>query len=262
MLVDDARPSVSLPEVPLLAVLPGTGGLTRVTDKRKVRRDLADVFCSVEEGCKGKRAVEWRLVDEVVPNSRFDEVGRGARPRVRRSVRQARRGAHRASSSAPLERTVSDDAVSYSLVRVELDRAGRRATITLCGPDGGAAAGYGRLRRRRATGLYLLSSAASSRTRSCTCRLNETEIGLWTFRTEGDPERFAGARGRARGRCGPLARQRGAAVLEAHAQSGSTSPRARSPRSSSTAPASRAPWPRLLFAADRSYMMDGRVRGR
>src|SRR6056297_2584188 len=74
MLVDDATSSVSLPEVPLLAVLPGTGGLTRVTDKRMVRRDLADVFCATEEGVKGKRAVDWRLVDEVVPNSKFDEV--------------------------------------------------------------------------------------------------------------------------------------------------------------------------------------------
>ena len=74
ILADDASSNVALPEVPLLAVLPGTGGLTRVTDKRKVRRDLADVFCSIEEGVKGKRAEEWRLVDDVVPNSRYDET--------------------------------------------------------------------------------------------------------------------------------------------------------------------------------------------
>src|ERR1041385_5086826 len=74
MLVDDGSAAVSLPELPLLAVLPGTGGLTRVTDKRKVRRDHADVFCTTEEGVKGKRAVEWRLVDEVVPNTKLDEV--------------------------------------------------------------------------------------------------------------------------------------------------------------------------------------------
>src|SRR5436190_4545997 len=72
MLVDDGSSAVSLPELPLLAVLPGTGGLTRVTDKRKVRRDLADVFCTTEEGVKGKRAVDWRLVDEVVPGSKLD----------------------------------------------------------------------------------------------------------------------------------------------------------------------------------------------
>ena len=74
MLVDDGSSAVSLPELPLLAVLPGTGGLTRVTDKRKVRRDHADFFCTTEEGIKGKRAVEWRLVDEVVPGSKFDEA--------------------------------------------------------------------------------------------------------------------------------------------------------------------------------------------
>src|ERR1700722_19398528 len=74
ILTDDGSSNVALPEVPLLAVLPGTGGLTRVTDKRKVRRDLADVFCSLEEGVKGKRAQEWRLVDEVVPNSKFEET--------------------------------------------------------------------------------------------------------------------------------------------------------------------------------------------
>src|SRR6188472_3082023 len=74
MLIDDGSSAVSLPELPLLAVLPGTGGLTRVTDKRKVRRDRADVFCTTEEGVKGKRAVEWRLVDEAVPNSRLDEI--------------------------------------------------------------------------------------------------------------------------------------------------------------------------------------------
>ena len=78
MLVDDRRSAVSLPEMPLLAVLPGTGGLTRVTDKRKVRRDLADVFCSTEEGVRGKRAVEWRLVDEVVPPSRLEQRGRAS----------------------------------------------------------------------------------------------------------------------------------------------------------------------------------------
>ena len=74
MLVDDGSAAVSLPELPLLAVLPGTGGLTRVTDKRKVRRDHADVFCTTEEGVKGKRAVDWRLVDEVMPRSKLDEA--------------------------------------------------------------------------------------------------------------------------------------------------------------------------------------------
>ena len=90
ILTDDGSSNVALPEVPLLAVLPGTGGLTRVTDKRKVRRDLADVFCSTEEGVKGKRAAEWNLVDDVVPNSKFNDViAERARnsPRVRSGLR-------------------------------------------------------------------------------------------------------------------------------------------------------------------------------
>ena len=86
ILTDDGSSTVSLPELPLLAVLPGTGGLTRVTDKRKVRRDLADVFCTTEEGIKGKRAVEWRLVDEVVPNTKLEDAWRTERARVRREV--------------------------------------------------------------------------------------------------------------------------------------------------------------------------------
>src|SRR5277367_3878116 len=90
MLVDDGSSSVSLPELPLLAVLPGTGGLTRVADKRKVRRDHADVFCTTEEGVKGKRAVEWRLVDEVVPGSKFEEA---VASRAREFAARSRRGA-------------------------------------------------------------------------------------------------------------------------------------------------------------------------
>ena len=89
ILTDDGSSTVSLPELPLLAVLPGTGGLTRITDKRKVRRDHADVFCTTEEGVKGKRAVEWRLVDEVVPNTKLDEVVKERAQRIRRKVRSA-----------------------------------------------------------------------------------------------------------------------------------------------------------------------------
>ena len=81
LLADDGNSTVALPELPLLAVLPGTGGLTRVTDKRKVRRDLADAFCTVEEGVKGARAVKWRLVDQVVPNSKFEQAVKDSAPR-------------------------------------------------------------------------------------------------------------------------------------------------------------------------------------
>src|SRR5205823_6839938 len=133
MLVDDGSSAVSLPELPLLALLPGTGGLTRVTDKRKVRRDRADVFCTTEEGVKGKRAVDWRLVDEVVPASRLEEaVANRAREFAARSQRP-RSG--KGIVLAPLKREWSADAVEYSTVSVEFQRGARRATVTLRGPD-------------------------------------------------------------------------------------------------------------------------------
>src|SRR4051812_46501113 len=112
MLIDDGSSAVSLPELPLLAVLPGTGGLTRVTDKRKVRRDRADVFCTTEEGIKGKRAVEWRLVDEVVPGSKLeDTVVKRAQEFAARSKRPA---ATKGIGLTPLARERSADAVDYS----------------------------------------------------------------------------------------------------------------------------------------------------
>ena len=133
MLTDDATSSVALPEVPLLAVLPGTGGLTRVTDKRKVRRDLADVFCSIEEGVKGKRAVQWRLVDEVFPNSKFDDA---VKERAR-TMADASDKSDVAEGIAltPLSRNFSADGVTYSSVDVALNRAERRAIVTIKGPD-------------------------------------------------------------------------------------------------------------------------------
>jgi benzoyl-CoA-dihydrodiol lyase len=133
MLVDDGSSSVSLPELPLLAVLPGTGGLTRVTDKRKVRRDLADFFCTTEEGVKGQRAVDWRLVDEVLPGSKFDEaVDQRAREFAARSNRPS---SARGIKLAPLQRERTADAIEYSAVSVEIARARRLATITVRGPN-------------------------------------------------------------------------------------------------------------------------------
>src|ERR1043166_8297224 len=120
MLVDDRRSTVSLPETPLLGVLPGTGGLTRVTDKRKVRRDRADVFCSTEEGLRGVKAVEWRLVDEVVPNSKWDEaVATKARSLAARSDRP--RDA-KGITLTPLQRRMNGDTVAYSHVGLDVDR--------------------------------------------------------------------------------------------------------------------------------------------
>ncbi len=134
VLVDDGNSAVSLPETPLLGVLPGTGGLTRVVDKRKVRRDLADVFGTVAEGVKGKRAVEWRLVDGVYPTSQFKE-------RVAKRAQELAAMSDRPSSGpgitlGPLDPTIDADSVTYSSVSVEIDRDKRVATLTVRAPEG------------------------------------------------------------------------------------------------------------------------------
>ena len=133
-LVDDGNSAVSLPETPLLGVLPGTGGLTRVVDKRKVRRDLADVFGTVAEGVKGKRAVEWRLVDAVYPTSQFKQrVAARAQELAAKSDRPA---SGPGITLTPLQPTVADDRVTYSAVDLEIDRDRRVATLTVTGPSG------------------------------------------------------------------------------------------------------------------------------
>jgi benzoyl-CoA-dihydrodiol lyase len=189
MLTDDATSSVALPEVPLLAVLPGTGGLTRVTDKRKVRRDRADIFCSTEEGVKGKRAVDWRLVDEVVANSKFDAT-------VQQRALEFAAASNKSDVAngitlGPLDRQFGDDgSVTYSSVEVAVDRAGRSATITLHGPDGDAPAD---MEAFTAEGdqAYLLRLARELDAAILHLRLNEMDLGLWVFRTQGDRGRFA-----------------------------------------------------------------------
>ena len=185
ILSDDGTSSVSLPEVPLLAVLPGTGGLTRVIDKRKVRRDLADVFCTVEEGVRGQRAVDWRLVDETAPNSKIEEVvaaraaefaGRSDRPDSGPGV-----------SLTPLDREFGDGYVKYSCVMVEINRNARVATVTLTGPDAeppetaeamvDAGAAFWPLRLARELDDAILH-----------LRANETEAAVIQFKSQGDPE--------------------------------------------------------------------------
>src|SRR3954469_13268922 len=133
LLVDDGNSAVSLPETPLLGVLPGTGGLTRVVDKRKVRRDLADFFGTVAEGVKGKRAGEWRLVDAVYPTSQFKQ-------RVAARAQEVAATSHRPHplkgiTLTPLAPKVSDDAIVYSSVEVRFEREKRSATLTVTGPD-------------------------------------------------------------------------------------------------------------------------------
>src|SRR6476659_329620 len=134
VLVDDGNSAVSLPYTPLLGVLPGTGGLTRVVDKRRVRRDLADVFGTVAEGVKGRRAVEWRLVDAVYPTSQFKD-------RVAARAKELAAASDRPASGpgvllGPLNPEVSDDAVRYSHVSLEIDRNKRVATLIVTGPAG------------------------------------------------------------------------------------------------------------------------------
>lgn len=188
MLTDDSSSAVGLPEVPLLAVLPGTGGLTRVTDKRKVRRDLADIFCSIEEGVKGKRAKEWRLVDEVIPNSKFDAtvIERAQEFAAKSTKADVSEGV----TFGPLNRTITEDAVSYDLVEIELDRAGRKATITLKGPGEDAPADMAAF-QAQGDQAYLLKLARELEDTILHLRSNENEIGLWLFKTQGDPEKFA-----------------------------------------------------------------------
>ncbi|WP_417206832.1 2,3-epoxybenzoyl-CoA dihydrolase [Antarctobacter sp.] len=188
MLTDDSTSSVGLPEVPLLAVLPGTGGLTRVTDKRKVRRDRADIFCSIEEGVKGKRAKEWRLVDEVIPNSKFDDT-------VAERAREFATASKKADVAegialGPLSRNITEDAVSYSLVEVELDRAGRKAVITLKGPEEDAPADMDAF-VAQGDQAYMLRLCRELEDAILHLRLNEMALGLWIFRTQGDPEKLA-----------------------------------------------------------------------
>ena len=134
LLVDDGNSAVSLPETPLLGVLPGTGGLTRLVDKRRVRRDLADVFATVAEGVKGRRAVEWGLVDAVVPTSQFRE--RVARRASELAAASDRPAAARGIALRPLHPVVDASSVAYSTVRLEIDRPRRLATLVVHGPDG------------------------------------------------------------------------------------------------------------------------------
>ena len=186
MLTDDSQSSVALPEVPLLAVLPGTGGLTRVTDKRKVRRDLADIFCATEEGVKGKRAKDWKLVDDVFKNSVFDEkvveranefVGASSKSEVEAGIKLN-----------PLQRQIDENGnVTYSCVEVTIDREGRTATVTLNGPDQPAPKTMDDF-QAQGDQAYLLRLAREFEDAILHLRLNEMDIGLWVIRTQGDPE--------------------------------------------------------------------------
>src|SRR4030095_8016058 len=185
MLVDDRRSAVALPETPLLAVLPGTGGLTRVTDKRKVRRDRADVFCSIEEGVRGTRAVEWRLGDEGGPHSKWkDAVAARAKEIAARSDRPKDA---KGITLAPLERKIEKDRVSYSHVDVEIDREKGLATVTGRGPSQNAPASVGTAAALGAN-FWPLVIARELEDAILYLRTNEAAIGVVLFATSGNAQ--------------------------------------------------------------------------
>jgi benzoyl-CoA-dihydrodiol lyase len=185
ILVDDGSSSVSLPEVPLLAVLPGTGGLTRITDKRKVRRDRADFFCTTEEGIKGKRAAEWRLVDEVAPYSRLEEV---IAARAQEFAGDAEPPPPEGAGIAltPLERKLSLDRREYKYVSVAFDRAARVATVTLRGPDSPAPTSAEEMIDAGAA-FWPLRIARELDDAILDIRLNEPDLAAIVFKSEGEP---------------------------------------------------------------------------
>jgi benzoyl-CoA-dihydrodiol lyase len=183
VLADDGSSTVALPELPLLAVLPGTGGLTRLTDKRRVRRDLADTFCTTEEGVKGTRAAKWRLVDEAVANSRFEQAVHEA---ARRLARQSDRPGHMDGITLdPIERRLHDDVIAYSSMKVDIDRNGRRAMLTVLGPSAGPPVSVEAMVEEGAT-FWPLRLARELEDAILYLRFNEPEIGLLVFKSEGE----------------------------------------------------------------------------
>jgi benzoyl-CoA-dihydrodiol lyase len=186
MLVDDRSSAVSLPELPLLGVLPGTGGLTRVSDKRHVRRDLADYFSTRPEGIGGKKAVQWRLVDEAVPRPRWDETvaeraaelaGRSSRPQGGAGV-----------ALTPLDKTRDDEAISYQYVSARLNREAGSVDILVRGPADAPPASIADAAGQGA-GFWPLAVTRELDDLVLDLRTNENELGTWVFRTEGEEAR-------------------------------------------------------------------------
>jgi benzoyl-CoA-dihydrodiol lyase len=183
ILADDGSAAVALPEVPLLAVLPGTGGLTRVVDKRKVRRDHADVFCTIEEGIKGKRAVQWRLVDEIAPNSRLEAK---LAERTREFAASSRRNADgKGIALTPLARSIDESGIRYGFVTVDLDRSARMATISIHAPDVAPPADIDGLIAQGAS-FWPLQVARELDDAILHLRINELEVALIVFKSHGE----------------------------------------------------------------------------
>jgi benzoyl-CoA-dihydrodiol lyase len=185
MLIDDGSSAVSLPELPLLAVLPGTGGLTRVVDKRHVRRDRADYFCTLTEGIKGKRALEWDLVDELVPRSKLMET---ALERAREFAQASSRpGGAKGIALPPLQRDFQDNEIVYPHLTATLDRAHATAEVTLLGPDAAPAADAAAI-HAAGTEFWPLAFARELDDFILHMRANEPEISTWVVRSSGEPD--------------------------------------------------------------------------
>lgn len=185
VLIDDGSSAVSLPEVPLLGVLPGTGGLTRVVDKRKVRKDRADVFASRPEGLRGTTAVEWGLVDETVPRARFDE-------RVRARAEQAATSSPRPAEATgvaltPLTRDIDGDRIQYRFVQADLHRDERRVDITVSIPQTGPPADIAAAIAQGAD-YWPLALTRELDDLILRLRTNEPDLGVWVFRVVGDAD--------------------------------------------------------------------------
>ncbi|WP_213956543.1 2,3-epoxybenzoyl-CoA dihydrolase [Variovorax sp. dw_954] len=183
-LVDDRSSSVSLPEVPLLGVLPGTGGLTRVTDKRHVRHDLADIFCTSVEGVRGQRAVDWRLVDKVVKPAQF--AASVQQRAVELGEKSDRPAGAKGVPLARIEREDSENSLRYKHVQVEIDRSGRSATFTIHAPVGAQPTDIASI--EAAGGSWWPFAMARELDDAILCmRTNELNIGTWVLKTKGDP---------------------------------------------------------------------------
>nr|WP_226494756.1 2,3-epoxybenzoyl-CoA dihydrolase [Hydrogenophaga taeniospiralis] len=183
LLVDDRSSAVSLPEVPLLGVLPGTGGLTRVTDKRHVRHDLADIFCTTSEGVRGQKAVDWRLVDAVAKPQQFAAA---VSERAAKLATQSDRPAGAKGVNLPrIERSDSEDGMAYTYVNVAIDRAKRNATLTIKAPSGAQPTDIAGIEAAGAA-WYPLQMARELDDAILNLRTNELDIGTWILKTEGD----------------------------------------------------------------------------
>ena len=187
ILVDDSSSAVSLPEVPLLAVLPGTGGLTRVVDKRKVRRDHADYFCTVTEGMRGKRAVKWKLIDELIPRSKFiEKVKERALEFAQKSSRPEN---EKGIMLTPLNRKIEEDRIIYDHLSIEFERQSGIVNLTVHAPEGDLPSTPESIQAAGAN-YWPLAMARELDDAIMHLSFNELELGTWVLRTKGDSDQL------------------------------------------------------------------------